>query len=172
MNAPAKARPASRGPGDETAVVKRDGRDGEVIKLVHSLLAHIDHQADRSERPLNHLEGLPEAIKDLPRSSQTQTRILRTIQHHLAHQNEQSSRLNTLLNEDGACFPTARAVLDMIKAQLTAAGDTDVHLANGLTQMDQTMQKMRQIQEHLARELNRIAETAAAAESQIRRALG
>ena len=93
----------------------------EMVDLMGAVRNHMAQQSQRSERLLEMLEGLPDALRSLPEATRNQTRTLDAIQSNLSQQASHSAKLADALNGLAKSTQHHDAAMSAINQQLDAS---------------------------------------------------
>ncbi len=85
--------------GRDNAIEKLEKGYSEVLDLLQSVRGHMQDQSNRSERLLEIMEWLPEALKSMPEANRNQVRMLEVLQDHLQMQAKSGEQLGHSLKE-------------------------------------------------------------------------
>ena len=152
----------------ENAIEKLTRGYEEVVELMTSVRSHMQQQADRSERLLNMLQGLPEALKSLPEATRSQTRTLETIQSSLASQAQNQSRLTDALTGLAKTTHQHELAMTAIGQQLDAGHQRSEQILSSFTALSGTLGRMSEANETSTGLLQRIAQQESQAAEQVR----
>jgi len=123
----------------------------EVLGLVRKIGDHLDAQTERTERMMQMMEHLPQAIDALPEINRQNARLLDILSDHLTQTKEREQALNDTLRRLGDASDHHTDVLSVLQQQL----DTN-HRAS--EQMTETLGSFREALTNLAETNNRSTE--------------
>ena len=158
-------------PAPAPAIVEPEAGPSQVVELVHALRNHIDQQSDRSERLLDKMADLPEALRSLPQASATSERLLETMQKHLDQQQGHATRLIQVIEDMSTASKHRDKTIDVLQRQIVTTQSKDAQLMEGFQSLTRTMSKMGDIQAKSAGTLHQVAETASRAEARMHHAV-
>ena len=158
-------------PTPAPAIVEPEAGPSQVVELVHALRNHIDQQSDRSERLLDKMADLPEALRSLPQASATSERLLETMQKHLDQQQGHATRLIQVIEDMSTASKHRDKTIDVLQRQIVTTQSKDAQLMEGFQSLTRTMSKMGDIQAKSAGTLHQVAETASRAEARMHHAV-
>ncbi|MEM1108748.1 MAG: hypothetical protein AAGH99_08665 [Planctomycetota bacterium] len=116
----------------------------EVVETMKSVRGHLEQQADRSERMLNLLEDLPEALRSLPETARTQTGVLQGIQSHLEDQNQTSQKLTEAITGLATASSHQQRSLASLDSHLADGQETRSQLNDGVAALTDTLGEVRE----------------------------
>jgi bacterioferritin (cytochrome b1) len=108
----------------------------EVADTLTTVRRHMDEQADRSERMIQLMEGLPDLLRTLPEHSASQTRILEGIAESMKAQQQTSERLGNAL---ATATESQKQVSTHLKQQLDASNQSSREMREALTGLSSTL---------------------------------
>jgi chromosome segregation ATPase len=120
----------------------------EVLGLVRKIGDHLDAQSDRTERMMNVMDRLPQAIDALPEINRQNARLLDILSDHLSQGKDREQALNNTLRRLGDSADHHTEVLSVLQQQLDAN-----HRAS--EQMTETLGSFREALSSLAQTNNR-----------------
>ncbi len=151
--------------GRETTGAELKRGYNEMLDTVQALRRHMDEQAQRSQRLLDLMEGLPEALRSLPELTRHQTRTLEAIHGQIQGQSESTQRLGTALSELATATSHQQAAIGQMHDQMQANRQSSDALMDSLGGLSETMGRMTDASRANVDAVNRIAEQTAANES-------
>lgn len=132
-----------RGEPVEVAVARREAsllqlKRGytDVADTLATVRRHMDEQADRSERMIQIMEGLPDLLRTLPEHSASQTRILEGIAESMKAQQQTSERLGNAL---ASATESQKQVSTHLKQQLDTSNQSNREMREALTGLSSTL---------------------------------
>lgn len=151
---------------DEAINQLREGFD-EVVDLVRTVRRHLDDQAERSERLLHKLDGLPEAMQSLQETNRNQTRIAESVEQHMERQQKDSQQLNQALGNLAQSTEHQGQVLGVLQEQIHASRQTDEQMLHSFSNVNQTLQQLSQTTQQSSRTLEQVSEQRSTSEQQM-----
>lgn len=148
-NSTSQLAPARSGRGRSVAELQR-GYD-EVMHLVRKISDHLDTQTERTERMMQWMEHMPQALEALPEVSRQNARMIEILKEHLSHINERDSSLNGTLSRLGDSSQHQTEVLGLLQQQLDNS-------SRSAEQMTETLGSFREALGNLANTNNRSTE--------------
>ena len=112
---------------------------GEVVDTMKSVRSHLEQQADRSEQMLEVMRQLPEALRAIPQTAETQTRLLESIQANLDRQNETSGHLTTAITGLASAAASQEKALGQISAHMAEEKQTRRDLTDTVGTLNTTL---------------------------------
>lgn len=152
----------------ETPVEKLQRGYEEMVALMTSVRNHLETQAERSERLLRVLDGLPEALKSLPEATRNQTRTLEAIQTNLSQQVQHNTKLAEALNGLSQSTKHHEHAMSAISQQLDAGHQRSEHILGSFNCLSGTLDRMTDANESSTILLRRMAEQESQAAEQVR----
>ena len=152
----------------ETPVEKLQRGYEEMVALMTSVRNHLETQAERSERLLRVLDGLPEALKSLPEATRNQTRTLEAIQTNLGQQVQHNTKLAEALNGLSQSTKHHEHAMSAISQQLDAGHQRSEHILGSFNCLTSTLDRMTDASEASTILLRRMAEQESQAAEQVR----
>lgn len=148
-NTTAQLAPPRSGRGRSVAELQR-GYD-EVMDLVRKISDHLDTQTQRTERMMQWMEHMPQALEALPEVSRQNARMIEILNEHLSHINARDSSLNNTLSRLGESSQHQTEVLGLLQQQLDNS-------SRSAEQMTETLGSFREALGNLASTNNRSTE--------------
>lgn len=139
----------------------------EVIELVTTLKHHMESQAERSERLLAHMEGLPEALKSLPEANRNQTQTLQAIEGHLKQQNQHTEGLTQAIQGMATVAGNQEHAMGLIQQQLDAGQASREQMHESFAALSNTLHHMSDSNQAGTQLLNRLNEKQQQSEAQM-----
>ena len=161
------ALPAKRA-AKESPVDKLQRGYEEMVSLMSSVRNHLETQAERSERLLRVLDGLPEALKSLPEATRNQTRTLEAIQTNLNQQVQHNTKLAEALNGLSQSTKHHEHAMSAIGQQLDAGHQRSEQILGSFNSLTGTLDRMTDANEASTILLRRMAEQESQAAEQVR----
>ncbi len=158
----------SRRPAKESPMDKLQRGYEEMVTLMSSVRNHLETQAERSERLLRVLDGLPEALKSLPEATRNQTRTLEAIQTNLNQQGQHNTRLADALNGLAKSTQHHEHAMSAIGQQLDAGHKRSEQILTSFHTLTGTLDRMTDNNEASTILLRRMAEQESQAAEQVR----
>lgn len=112
---------------------------GEVVETMKSVRSHLEHQADRSEKLLELLGDLPEALRSIPDQARTQTGVLQAIENHLDNQNHTTRQLTEAITGLATASAHQQRSLAAIDTHLAEGHESRGQLNQGVTALTATL---------------------------------
>ncbi len=163
---------------DDALPIKRIARESpmdklqrgyeEMVSLMSSVRNHLETQAQRSERLLRVLDGLPEALKSLPEATRNQTRTLEAIQTNLNQQVQHNTKLAEALNGLSQSTKHHEHAMSAIGQQLDAGHQRSEQILGSFNSLTGTLDRMADANEAGTILLRRMAEQESQAAEQVR----
>ena len=152
----------------ESPVEKLQRGYEEMVALMTSVRNHLETQAERSERLLRVLDGLPEALKSLPEATRNQTRTLEAIQTNLSQQVQHNTKLAEALNGLSQSTKHHEHAMSAIGQQLDAGHQRSEQILGSFNCLTSTLDRMTDANEASTILLRRMAEQESQAAEQVR----
>lgn len=131
----------------------------EVFDLVGTLKQHMEAQSHRSERLIEMMEGLPEALKSLPEANRNQTQTLQVIEGHLKQQNLQSEGLTQAIQGLAKAAGNQEHAMNLIQQQLDAGQESREQLHQNFSHLGETLEQMTETHQASTQLLTRLNDT-------------
>ena len=112
---------------------------GEVVDTMKSVRSHLEQQADRSQQMLEVMRQLPDALKAIPQTAETQTRLLESIQANLDRQNETSGHLTTAITGLASAAASQEKALGKISDHMAEEKQTRRDLTDTVGSLNSTL---------------------------------
>ncbi len=138
----AAAELSPRRPAKESPIDRLQRGYEEMVDLMGAVRNHMAQQSQRSERLLEMLEGLPEALRSLPEATRNQTRTLDAIQSNLSQQMTHSAKLADALNGLAKSTQHHDAAMSAINQQLDASHQCSEQILTSFNTMSGTLTRM------------------------------
>jgi hypothetical protein len=123
----------------DSAIAKLEHGYNEVVDLLQSVRNHMETQSQRSERLVQIMEGLPDALRSLPEASRNQARMLETIESQIERQTSTSQKLTTALEGLARSTEHHDQSLDAIQEHLAAGQHTGEKMLSSLSNLNGTL---------------------------------
>jgi hypothetical protein len=159
---------AGRKLAKETPMQQMQKGYNEMIDLMGAVRGHMELQSQRSERLLNVLEGLPQALQSLPETSRNQTRTLQAIQTNLEQQGKHNAKLSDALNGLSTTTSQHQHAMTAVGKQLDAGHQRSEQMLNSFSSLSTTLDRMGESNEASTGLLRQIAEQESKASQQVR----
>lgn len=172
----ARARNASGGGGfldklpgrkRDAAIAQLQSDYGEVIGLVRDVRHHLDSQSDRSERLLELLADLPEALQAIPESNRNQSRMLEALNTHLETSHRSAAELNGAVRTLAGATEHQSQTLGVLQEQIHASRETDDQMLASFGAMSQTLQNLNDTSRQSSSTLRAVTEQTASSEQRL-----
>jgi hypothetical protein len=165
----AAAEPVKAATEEATAKpAKRDRGYNEMMTLLDDVREHMQHQANRSERLLQVMEGLPEALQNLPETNRNQVRILEAIEGHLDQQTQNQSHLTNAINGLSRTTETQEQNIGIIKEHLGRQEQTDQQMLTSFSSLTNTLGKLNESSQASAKSLQQLTDRGEEREHEMR----
>lgn len=112
---------------------------GEVVQTMQSLRTHLDQQSRRSEKMLELLRDLPDAIRSIPESNRTQTSMLEAIHENLDRQNQTTNQLTEAITGLATASSHQQRALAAIDTHLAEEHESRGRLGEGVAALNATL---------------------------------
>ncbi|MBB6429707.1 hypothetical protein [Algisphaera agarilytica] len=117
---------------------------GEVIETMQSVRTHLEQQADRSEKMMELLSGLPDVLQSIPDSANRHTGMLQAIHNHLEDQNQTSKQLTDAITGLATASSHQQRALTSIDNHLTEGHASRTELSQGVAALNDTLGEVKQ----------------------------
>lgn len=151
--------PAQSGGRDVSIAQIKQGY-GEVLDTMQSVRRHLDDQAQRSDRMISLLEGLPEVIRSLPEQNKAQTEMLRAIYQNMERQTETTGQLSTAISSLSTVGENQQKTMGELQDHLRAEDVARRELREGIGTLDKTLTEVRESSDSSRSALESISEQA------------
>lgn len=141
---------------------------GEVMETMQSVRTHLEQQADRSERMLEMLDHLPQALQAIPENARTQTAALEAIQSHLQDQNHTSRQLTEAITGLATASAHQQRTLSGIDTHLAKGNKSRTQLNDGVAALTDTLGDVKQSNAATRESINAVVDQARAHDEQMR----
>lgn len=131
-------------PQQEVSIQQLKQGYGEVIETMQSVRTHLEQQADRSEKMMELLNGLPEALQSIPESARTQAGVLQAIHTHLEDQNQTSKQLTEAITGLATASSHQQRTLTSIDTHLAEGHESRNELNQGVAALNDTLGEVKQ----------------------------
>ncbi|MEX0886677.1 MAG: hypothetical protein WD009_09585 [Phycisphaeraceae bacterium] len=152
----------------DRAIAQLQGAYEEVVGLMTSMQQHMQAQNDRSERLLQMMEGLPEALKSLPEAQRNQTRTLEAIQGHLAEQSRNTAGLTQAITSLAQAADNHERSMNIIQQQLDASQHNGEQILSSFSSLSDTLGRMTDSSQAGTAVLQRLADRGEQSDQQMR----
>ena len=71
----------------------------QVVETMQAVRKHMEEQANRYERMIELFDGMPEVLRSIPKTNETNTQILQAVHCHIENQNQMIGQLNDTLRD-------------------------------------------------------------------------
>ncbi len=115
---------------------------GEVLDTMKSVRSHLEQQADRSEQMLEVMRELPRALRSMPETAETQTRLLESIQSNLDRQNETSNHLTGAVTGLASAAASQEKALGQISDHMAEEKQTRHQLTDTVGSLNSTLDQV------------------------------
>lgn len=151
----------------DAAIAQLQGDYGEVIGLVRDVRRHLDNQSDRSDRLLELLADLPEALRTIPESNRNQARMLEALNTHLDVSHKSAAELNGAVRSLAGATEHQSQTLGVLQEQIHAARETDDQMLASFGSMSQTLQNLNDTSRQSSSTLRAVTEQTASSEQRL-----
>jgi len=151
--------PAKQPPREVSIAQLKQGY-GEVVDTMQAVRRHLDEQADRSDRMIHLLEGLPEVLKQLPEQNKSQIEMLRAMQGSMERQSETSLQLSSAIGSLSSVGEQQNKTMSEIQDHLVAEDEARRELSDGVKSLDSTLAEVRQSTDQSSQAVQNIADQA------------
>ena len=135
------------GSGRDVSIAQLKQGYGEVLDTMQSVRRHLDDQAQRSDRMIHLLEGLPEVLRSLPEQNKTQTEMLRAISDNMARQTETTGQLSSAITSLSTVGENQQKTMNDLQDHLRAEDVARRELREGIGTLDETLGQVRESSE-------------------------
>ncbi|MFP4145900.1 MAG: hypothetical protein ACLFV3_12245, partial [Phycisphaeraceae bacterium] len=139
----------------------------EMVSLIHNLKGHMEAQSQRSERLLEMMEGLPEALKSLPEAHRNQAQLLQAIRGQMEQQTLNSQGLTQAIESLSTATDRQEQAMTHIQGQLDASREDRQQLNSSFSALSDTLGQMSQSTQAGTDLLHRLADRSAQSEAQM-----
>ena len=146
--------------GREVSIAQIKQGYSEVVDTMQSVRRHLDDQAQRSDRMIQLLEGLPEVIKSLPEQNKAQTEMLRAIFQNMERQTETTGQLSTAISSLSTVGENQQKTMNELQDHLRAEDVARRELRDGIGTLDETLTEVRDSSDSSRAALESISEQA------------
>lgn len=146
--------------GREVSIAQIKQGYGEVVDTMQSVRRHLDDQAQRSDRMIQLLEGLPEVIRSLPEQNKAQTEMLRAIYQNMERQTETTGQLSTAISSLSTVGENQQKTMTELQDHLRAEDVARRELREGIGTLDNTLTEVRESSDSSRSALESISEQA------------
>ncbi|QDU71180.1 hypothetical protein [Mucisphaera calidilacus] len=140
----------------------------QVLEVMASVKTHTRDQADRSERLLEAVREMPEAVAQLRHVAETQQKMAALLQKQITAHAEDRAILNGTLERLTTAFDNEQTGLDQIAKALSVRERTDAVLSDRLGGLGSTLGKLDETSQASTLMLRTLAERTKRADSQVR----
>jgi len=142
------------GDGDSQAIEKRPTngrlRSGapsnaqveEVMSIVRNISSHLESQTRRTDKLIECMERLPNALDALPEINRQNSRLLEIVSDYLTHARQRDDALNDTLSGISNATTRHTEVLGLLQQQLDASGRSTESLASNLDGFKQALAQL------------------------------
>lgn len=114
----------------------------DAIDVVQAVREHLHQQAHRSERLLETLQGLPQAIQTLPETNRNQSRMLEVLQLHLDQQGKQASKLHDVLATLAHANETSTQMMGLMQQHVESNREHNERFIQSFASMGEILQRI------------------------------
>jgi len=134
----------SRWPGAQRdrAIAELQRGYTEVLDLIRHMRQHMDSQSQRSERMMEILDRLPDALASLPESARNQARMIEVLQNNFERQNNQGKQFNETMAALVASAEHQGQTMGAIQQQIASSNQYDEKMLASFTAMNQTLHQL------------------------------
>lgn len=111
----------------------------EVMGLVRKIGDHLDTQADRTQRLIDLMDRMPQALDALPEINRQNARLFEVLTDHLEHAKHRETALNTAIDRITVSSSEQTQVLGLIQQQLDANNMAANQMAENLGGFSQAL---------------------------------
>lgn len=111
----------------------------EVIGVVRRIGDHLDEQSDRSERIVELLDRLPQALDVMPEISRQNIRLLESITEYLDESRRREESINDTLDRLSESTSHQTEIIGLVQQQLDAGNDTTRQMSVALTSFRESL---------------------------------
>ncbi|MEM1028165.1 MAG: hypothetical protein AAGJ38_08785 [Planctomycetota bacterium] len=115
----------------------------EVVETMQSVRSHLEQQADRSEKMLELLGNLPDALRSMPDQARNQTEALESIRTHLENQNQTAQQLTDAITGLATASSHQQRSLSAIDQHLAEGHESRTQLNQGVGALTDTLGEVR-----------------------------
>jgi len=139
----------------------KEGYD-EVVDLMRTVRGHLTNQSERSQKLLEMMRHMPEALQSLPETNRNQSRMLEVIQTHLEQQRRHGEQFAESMRALTRVTEQQNQIMGVIQQHMDASAATDNKLLGSFNAMNQTLENLNESTRSTStnlRELNERAES-------------
>lgn len=143
----------------------------QVVETMQAVRKHMEEQANRYERMIELFDGMPEVLRSIPKTNETNTQILQAVHCHIENQNQMIGQLNDTLRDLSDSTDGQQQNLKLIQQQLEASQQSDQQLLRSLGTLGDSMQQMNSVSAENVKAMTRVAEQARATDQEVKQLL-
>lgn len=155
-------------PQRESTLARLEEGYEQVLDVMASVKAHTREQAEHSERLMEVVRDVPEAVAQLRQVADTQKKMTALLQKQMMAHAEDREVLNGTLDRLAAAFDSEQAGLDAIAKVLADRERTDAALSDRLGGLGSTLGKLDETSQASTLMLRTLAERTKRADNQVR----
>jgi DNA repair exonuclease SbcCD ATPase subunit len=154
------------------SVRSRTASDGnrsleEIMSLVRKISDHLDGQTDRTERMLQLIDRMPQALDALPEINRQNARLLESLHAHLDQARRREEALNDTLATITEAAKHQTEVLGLVQQQLDHSSQSSAQLTGTLSELRQSLSDLAQANTHSSEVLSKMAEATGERENRL-----
>lgn len=151
----------------EPKPVRARGGQDEIMGLVRRIGEHLDSQSERTERLLNVVDRLPQALDALPEINRQNARLLESLHDHFAQTQRREEMLGSAMSTISETSGRQTEVLGLVQQQLDSNRETASTLGTTLETLQHAIGNLAESNGRSAQVLARMSETAAERENEL-----
>lgn len=128
--------------GREAAIQRLEEGYTQVLDTMQSLRQHMEAQAQRSDKLISMMEGIPEVLRSIPETNKRQTEVLQAMQGHIESQSKTTNQLSTALTDLAGVTERQQTALTEFQKQMDASRASTESLRDSLGILSETMETM------------------------------
>jgi ABC-type transporter Mla subunit MlaD len=149
------------------SIADANGNLHEIMGLVRKISEHLDGQTDRTERMLQLIDRMPQALDALPEINRQNARLLESLHAHLDQARRREEALNNTLGTITEAAKHQTEVLGLVQQQLDHSSQSSVQLTNTLGNLRQSLSDLAQANKHSSEVLSKMAEATGERENRL-----
>ncbi|MGI9014667.1 MAG: hypothetical protein ACR2GY_10510 [Phycisphaerales bacterium] len=169
-----EAKPSSSQRGsslDRPRSVPASSNMEEVMTLVRNMSSHLEQQTSRTDRLVECMERLPDALDALPEINRQNARLLEVVSDYLDHARQRDHTLNETLDNMHRASSRQTEVLGLLHQQLDTSDRATEHLVQGMSQFREGLTQLATANESTTKVLHQLHRASEQRESELTRVL-